>query len=282
MQRIDIPATSLVNDRATAEGVEPMSESNASTASTKDTDHAAGPWSDSHYQMLLHLDQLGPDNVKLALRVVGRMVNTDADGRKIPDPGSEDREVWELIQMSRGRSTEEPSYWGKPRPRGSAAAPEDPTAALHRLGATIEARKWLIEFIQPLGAEDLNLLRDVALRMFKTDGFAPDSFLEAEMEWRAEVRRREREAEASDTARSDDPETAVDTSVVVPEPDAPANEAPALAESDEPMPDTLRQFSTIAARAELDNVLDALGAGEVDVLVRVAKGLRQQGTEVAR
>ena len=44
---------------------------------------------------------------------------------------------------------------------------------------------------------------------------------------------------------------------------------------DEPIPDTLRQFSTtITARAALDDVLDALGCDEVNVLTRIAERLK--------
>jgi hypothetical protein len=53
--------------------------------------------------------------------------------------------------------------------------------------------------------------------------------------------------------------------------------APAVADlEDEECPDTLRKppTSTIAAREQLDDVLDALGADEVCVLIRIAERLK--------
>jgi len=45
--------------------------------------------------------------------------------------------------------------------------------------------------------------------------------------------------------------------------------------TDDSIPDTQRMVpTTLEARSELDDILDALGAGEVSVLVRIAERLR--------
>jgi len=47
---------------------------------------------------------------------------------------------------------------------------------------------------------------------------------------------------------------------------------------DEPVPDTLRRFSTLSSRVELDNILDGLGGDEIAVLARIAQRLEMGRT----
>jgi hypothetical protein len=54
--------------------------------------------------------------------------------------------------------------------------------------------------------------------------------------------------------------------------------SPPVPPDDEPVPDTLRRFSTLSSRVELDNILDGLGGDEIAVLARIAKRLEMGRT----
>jgi hypothetical protein len=152
----------------------------------------------------------------------------------------------------------------------------------HPLDRTREAQAVLADLLLGLGADDLLLLSRVVCRMRRTAGIAPDSVDAEEAQFYAgldDEGLEDKDAEETGTApdatapRTDDVEATAEHALDnAPAPVA-AEAAPNRPEDDEPMPDTLRRFSTIAARAELDNVLDALGADEVAVLVGIGKRL---------
>jgi hypothetical protein len=54
---------------------------------------------------------------------------------------------------------------------------------------------------------------------------------------------------------------------------AAAEQETRMQDTDEPIPDTLRRFPTVAALDELERVLDVLGGDEIAVLVRIARRL---------
>jgi hypothetical protein len=114
----------------------------------------------------------------------------------------------------------------------------------------------LLDLLDGVGAEDMFLLVQLVARMRKTAGIAPDS-LAGDVEGLFDAGDTE-----DDDANEDLMEASVETAVESPTPD-PAD--------DEPIPDTVRQFSTLSSRVELDTTLDGLDGDEIAVLASIAK-----------
>jgi hypothetical protein len=124
------------------------------------------------------------------------------------------------------------------------------------LARTQQVHGVLLDLLDGIGAEDMFLLVQLVCRMRKTAGIALDSIM----------------GEGTAIFHPPDDSERPDASMGVTATNSDAAVQPSPAEhDDEPIPDTLRQFSTLSSRVELDNTLDGLDGDEIAVLASIAK-----------
>jgi hypothetical protein len=138
---------------------------------------------------------------------------------------------------------------------------------------TYEVHAVLLDLLEGLGADDLFLLVRLVTRIRAMNGVAPDSFeaeeerLFAEGGGEGDLDDTSTQLPLGWTTNSTPPGAALGA------PSSPSAAGGTSTSDDEPVPDTLRHFSTASSRVELDSILDGLDGDEIAVLAHIAKRL---------